>query len=153
MDKLLTMSNREITRLEAMSRIKDKRLTQKKAARMLNLSVRQVKLLYRAHKEHGAKGLISAQRGKRSNNRLEAGVEQLVLDQLEGKYEDFGSTVADEKKAKVHSIRISRENMRKQMIVEGLWNPKRAKKPSSQQMSERLARFGDLMQIDGSDHS
>jgi hypothetical protein len=36
MDKLLTMSNREITRLEAMQRIKDKRLTQKEAARMLS---------------------------------------------------------------------------------------------------------------------
>ncbi len=35
------MSNREITRIEAMQRIKDKRLTQKEAARMLNLSIRQ----------------------------------------------------------------------------------------------------------------
>ena len=32
MDELLTMSNQEITRLEAMQRIKDKRLTQKEAA-------------------------------------------------------------------------------------------------------------------------
>ncbi len=36
MDELHTMSNQEITRLEAMQRIKDKRLTQKEAARMLN---------------------------------------------------------------------------------------------------------------------
>ena len=50
MDKLLPMSNREITRLEAMQRIKDKRLTQKEAARILNLSVRQIKRLYRAYK-------------------------------------------------------------------------------------------------------
>ena len=37
MDELLTMSKQEITRLEAMQRIKDKRLTQKEAARMLKL--------------------------------------------------------------------------------------------------------------------
>ena len=37
MDELLTMSNREITRLEVMQRIKDKRLTQKEAARMLGI--------------------------------------------------------------------------------------------------------------------
>ena len=50
MDELLTMSNQEITRLEAMQRIKDKRLTQKEAARMLNLSVRQIKRLFEAYK-------------------------------------------------------------------------------------------------------
>jgi len=37
-DKLLTMSNREITRLEVMQRLKDKRLSQKEAARMLGIS-------------------------------------------------------------------------------------------------------------------
>ncbi len=37
MDELLTMSKQEITRLEAMQRIKDKRLRQKEAARMLKL--------------------------------------------------------------------------------------------------------------------
>ena len=35
MDEILPMSNREITRIEAMQRIKDKRLTQKEAARMI----------------------------------------------------------------------------------------------------------------------
>ena len=39
-----------------MQRMKDKRLTQKEAARMLRFSVRQIKRLYRAYKEHGAKG-------------------------------------------------------------------------------------------------
>lgn len=152
MDKLLTMSKREITRLEAMQRIKDKRLTQKEAARMLNLSIRQVKRLYRAYKAHGAKGLISARRGKPSNHRLEAGVEQQVLDLLKEKYEDFGPTLAHEKLTEVHGIGISRESVRKLMIVEGLWKAKRAKRPSTHQMRERRAFFGELVQIDGSDH-
>ena len=153
MDTLLTMSNREITRLEAMSRIKDKRLAQKEAARMLNLSVRQVKRLYRAYKAHGAKGLISARRGKPSNHRLEAGVEQQVLDLLKEKYEDFGPTLAHEKLSEVPARGTSRESVRKLMIVEGLWKPKPAKKPSAHQMRERRACFGELVQIDGSDHA
>jgi hypothetical protein len=37
MDELLTMSNRELTRLEVIQRIQAKRLTQKEAAHMLNL--------------------------------------------------------------------------------------------------------------------
>ena len=94
MDELLTMSNKEITRLEAMQRIKDKRLTQKEAARMLGISTRQVKRLYRAYRKVGAKGLVSQRRGKPSNNRLDAGILQEALDLIKEKYEDFGPTLA-----------------------------------------------------------
>ena len=48
---------------------------------------------------------------------------------------------------------LSRESVRKLMIAEGLWKPKRAKKPPAHQMRERRACFGELVQIDGSDHA
>lgn len=48
-----------------MQRIKDKRLMQKEAAR--NLSVQQIKRLYRAYKVLGARGLVSTRQGKPSN--------------------------------------------------------------------------------------
>ncbi len=76
MDELLTMSKKELNRLEVMQRIKEKRLTQKEAARMLGLSVRQVKRLYSAYRQQGAVGLVSKRRGKPSNNRLDVQVEQ-----------------------------------------------------------------------------
>jgi transposase len=152
MDKLLIMSKRELTRLEAMQRIQDKRLTQKEAAQMLNLSVRQIKRLFRAYKTHGAKGLVSARRGRPSNHRMDVQVEQQVLDLLKEKYEDFGPTLAHEKLTEVHGIGLSRESVRKLMIVEGLWKPKRARKPSAHPLRERRACFGELVQIDGSDH-
>ena len=76
MDKLLTMSNQEITRLEVMQRLKDKRLKQKEAAQLLGISIRQVTRLWRAYRKKGAKGLVSARRGKPSNHRLDAGMTQ-----------------------------------------------------------------------------
>jgi transposase len=153
MDELLTMNKREITRLEAMQRIKDKRLTQKEASRMLDLSVRQVKRLYRAYKTRGAKGLISARRGKPSNNQLDEDIAQQALDLIKEKYVDFGPTLAHEKLTEVHKLRLSRESVRRIMIAEGLWKPKRAKKPTAHQLRERRACFGELVQIDGSDHA
>jgi transposase len=153
MDELLTMSNRELTRLEVMQRIQQKRLTQKEAAGMLDLSVRQIKRLYRAYKAKGAKGLISARRGQPSNHRLNGQVEQQALDLLKAKYADFGPTLAHEKLTEVHKLRLSRESVRRIMIEEGLWKPRRAKKPSAHQMRERRACFGELVQIDGSDHA
>jgi len=153
MEKLLTMSNREITRLEIMQRIKDKHLTQKEAAQMLNISIRQIKRLFRAYKSIGAKGLVSARRGKPSNHQMSQEVEQKVLDLLKEKYEGFGPTLTHEKLTEVHKLKISRESVRKLMIVEGLWKSKRAKKPSAHQLRERRACFGELVQIDGSDHA
>ena len=153
MDELLTMSKQEITRLEAMQRIKDKRLTQKEAAGMLKLSVRQVKRLYRAYKSKGVKGLISARRGKPSNHRQDEAEVQRALDLLKERYEDFGPTLAHEKLSEIHGIKLSRESVRKLMIAEGLWKPKHAKLPNVHQMRERRACLGELVQIDGSDHA
>ena len=152
MDELLTMSNREISRLEVMQRLKEKRLTQKEAAGMLGLSTRQVKRLWRAYRKKGAQGLVSKRRGKPSNNRLDAGVAQQALDLIKEKYEDFGPTLAHEKLTEVHKLKLSRESVRRIMIEEGVWKPKRAKQPSAHQMRERRACFGELVQIDGSDH-
>ena len=151
-DKILTMSNKELTRLEIMQRIKAKRLTQKEAAEMLRVSIRQIKRLFRAYKSKGAKGLISVRRGKPSNHRQSEALLQHVLDLLKEKYIGFGPTLAHEKLKEVHFVEISRESVRKLMIGEGLWKAKRAKKASAHQMRERRACLGELVQIDGSDH-
>lgn len=153
MDELLPMSTKELTRVEVMQRLKDKRLQQKEAAILLGLSVRQVKRLWRKYRKAGAKGLLSARRGKASNHRLDAKVSQQTLDLIKKKYEDFGPTLAHEKLVEVHQLQISRESVRKLMIEEGLWQPRRAKKPAVHQMRERRACFGELVQIDGSDHA
>jgi transposase len=151
-DKLLTMSNREITRMEVMQRLKEKRLKQKEAAQMLGISIRQVKRLWRAYRQIGAPGLVSARRGKPSNNQLDAGVTQRALDLIKEKYDDFGPTLAHEKLTEVHGLKLSRESVRQIMIAERIWKPKRAKQPETHQMRERRACFGELVQIDGSDH-
>jgi transposase len=152
-DKLLTMSKRELNRLEVMQRLKDKRLTQKEAARLLGLSTRQVKRLWRAYREKGPPGLVSARRGKPSNNRLEVDLVQEVLGLIKAKYDDFGPTLAHEKLTEVHQLPISRESVRRIMIEEQIWKPKRAKQSAVHQMRERRACFGELVQIDGSDHA
>ena len=153
MDKLLQMSNREITRLEVIQRLKDKRLTQAEAGQMLGISTRQVKRLWRAYQAKGAQGLVSQRRGKPSNNRMEEELLQQALDLIKEKYADFGPTLAHEKLLEVHKLKLSRESVRQLMIAEGIWKPRRAKKPPVHQMRERRACFGELVQIDGSEHA
>ena len=110
MDKLLTMSTKELSRLEVMQRLKDKRLIQKEAATILGLSIRQVKRLWQKYQKEDAKGLISKRRGTASNNRIDAGISQKALDLIKKKYADFGPTLAHEKLQEIHKIHISRES-------------------------------------------
>lgn len=153
MDELLTMSNAEITRLEVMQRLKDKRLIQKEAARMLGISVRQVKRLFRAYKAQGARGLVSQRRGKPSNHQMAPATIQQAIDLIYEHYRDFGPTLAHEKLTEVHGLKLSDESVRRLMIAEGLWKPKKGKQPSTHPLRERRACFGELVQIDGSDHA
>jgi transposase len=136
-----------------MQRLKEKRIGQKEAAHLLGVSVRQVKRLWQQYRKAGAKGLVSARRGKASNHRLEARVVQQALDLIQEKYADFGPTLAHEKLVEGHELQISRESVRKLMIVEGMWKPRRAKPAEVHQLRERRACFGELIQIDGSDHA
>ena len=153
MDELISMSTKELTRLEVMQRLKEKRLTQKEAANLLGLGIRQVKRLWRTYQKDNAKSLVSKRRGKASNHRLDEKITQQALDLLKERYSDFGPTLAHEKLSEVHQVRIFRESVRKLMIEEGLWKPRRAKKPTVHQMRERRACFGELVQIDGSEHA
>ena len=153
MDELLTMSKQEITRLEVMHRLKEMRLTQKEAAQILGISLRQIKRVYQAYKTKGAQGLVSKRRGKPSNNRLDPETVQQVTDMIYERYRDFGPTLAHEKLTEVHGLRISRESVRRIMTEEGVWKPKKAHKPTVHQMRERRACFGELVQIDGSEHA
>jgi transposase len=82
MDKTLTMSTKELSRLEVMQRLKDKRLVQKEAAKLLGLSIRQIKRLWQKYQKEGAKGLISKRRGTASNNRIDAGIRECFLSQF-----------------------------------------------------------------------
>ena len=152
MSELLTMSKKELTRLEVMQRLEEKSLKQKEAAVMLGISVRHVKRLLRAYRQGGAEGLISKRRGKVSNNRLKAEVKQQAIDLIHSQYDDFGPTLAHEKLTEVHDLKFSVETVRQLLIGEELWKPRKAKRVVVHQMRERRACFGELVQLDGSPH-
>ena len=61
------MSDGELTRLEVLRELDQKRLTTEAAAQLLRLGRRQVFRLLRAYRTDGPTGLISKRRGRRSN--------------------------------------------------------------------------------------
>ena len=152
MDKLLEMSAKEVWRLEVMQGLSKKQMSQQEAGRILDLSTRQIKRLLRAYRAKGAAGLVSKHRGRRGNNRLSEDVKKRALDLLKTKYNGFGPTLAHEKLVEREKLKLSDESVRKLMIEEELWKPRKAKKGEAHQLRERRACFGELIQIDGSPH-
>jgi transposase len=152
MDKLLEMSAKELSRLEVMQRLSKKQMSQQEAGRILDLSTRQIKRLLQAYRAKGAAGLVSKHRGRRGNNRLSEEVKKRALDLLKTKYKGFGPTLAHEKLVEREKLKLSDESVRKLMISEKLWKPRKAKQAETHQLRERRACFGELIQIDGSPH-
>jgi transposase len=145
------MSQRELTRLEVIQRVKQKTLKQRQAAELLSITVRQVKRLCKAYQGSGAAGLISKRRGQPSNNRLPEKTIDKAQQLLRSRYHDFGPTLATEKLA-IEGVSLSVETVRQLLIGEGLWKAKCVRRPVIHQLRERRARCGELVQIDGSPH-
>jgi transposase len=61
------MSKKELSRLEVVCRVFERRLTQREASKMLGVGLRQMERLCRAYRESGAEGLVSRKRGRPSN--------------------------------------------------------------------------------------
>jgi transposase len=150
--ELLIMSKEELSRLEVMERLQEKRMGQRTAGEVLGISIRQVKRLLRAYRCEGAAGLVSKQRGKPSHHQLEAETVQAALDLLKGRYADFGPTLAHEKLVEREGLQLSLGSVRKIMIEEGIWKAKRARKVGKHPLRERRACLGELEQMDGTDH-
>jgi len=125
--ELLTMSAKEVNRLEVIQRVGEKRLKQKAAAELLGISERQVKRLLRRYLQQGARGLVSKRRGKPSNHQMAEETQRKALDLLKGKYKGFGPTLACEKLVEQEGLRISDESVRQIMLAEGLWKAKKAR--------------------------
>jgi len=96
--------------------------------------------------------VTARQRGRPSNNRLAEERRGRIAELLKGKYEGFGPTLAAEKLRDVEGIAVSAETLRHMQIGLGLWRPKRRRAKRVFQLRERRARFGELIQIDGSLH-
>lgn len=64
---LVTLSQKELHRLEAIQEIRDRRLSVVQAAELLDLSRSQVHRLLQAYDQDGACGLVSKKRGRPSN--------------------------------------------------------------------------------------
>lgn len=148
---VLKVTNEELRKLKVIEQVIEKRIKQRKAAELLDLSVRQLIRLVKRVRRGGIQGLIHRLRGKVSNHKHEEQFKQRILELCRKKYVGFGPTLASEKLEELNKLSINRETLRQWLLEEGLWELKR-KADKHLEWRERKASFGEMTQVDGSHH-
>src|SRR5271169_2726922 len=145
----IALNQRERDRLKVLHEVKQEYLTQVEAAQRLKVTDRHVRRMLIRIGERGDGGIVHRLRGQPSNHKLAAALEQKILARVRHRYADFGPTLASEHLAK-DDLLVSRETLRKWMIQEALWRPRRQRVKAVHVWRERRARFGELLMQDSS---
>lgn len=145
------MSERELNRIEVLSQVTQGRMTSVAASNVLGLSRRQVQRLLKVFRSGGAAAIRHQARGRRSNNWIDPAIRDFAITLVKEKYADFGPTLAAEKLAEDHDLKVSRETLRKWMQDAGIWLSRKQRRTFHQPRLRREC-YGELIQIDGSDH-
>lgn len=145
------MSERDLQRIEVLAEVLAGRRTVASAAAVLQLTVRQVGRLILRYRQDGGAGLIHRAGGKPSNRRASEGSREYVLELVWTRYRDFGPTLAIEALYERHGIKVGRETLRTWMLEAGLWASRKQRRTFHQPRLRRES-YGDLVQIDGSQH-
>jgi transposase/head-tail adaptor len=152
----MAMSTRELTRAGVLARVAAGTLRLTSAATVMAVSYRQAKRLYRRYRAEGARGLKHRSAGRRSNAARVAAERERILALVREKYsgpidERFGPTLAAEHLASEDGVHVHHDTLRRWMLAAGLWSRVRKRSPHRRRR-ERMAHFGELVQLDGSVH-
>lgn len=150
MDKL--MSQKEVKRGQVLDLLKGNKISRQEASKRMGIGARQLRRLAERYHAEGIGGLVSKKRGRASNRRLDETLCATAVQLIGARYHDFGPTLANEKLADLHHLHLSVESTRQLMIRAGYWRAKKGGTVCAHPLRTRRARFGEMIQIDGSPH-
>ena len=148
---LVQMSERDLKRIEVLSAILAGRRTVESGATVMGLAWHQTFRLLARYKELGGASVIHQARGRASNRQMNPGVREYAVELVRTRYADFGPTLAAEVLFEKHNIQVGRETLRRWMVADGLWLSRKQRRTFHQPRFRRES-YGELVQIDGSEH-
>jgi transposase len=145
------LNKKERGRLEILKKVDASKLSRRKGATLLGVSYRQMLRLVQRYAAEGMIGLQHRLRNRGSNRRIDGGRRKRILELYQSKYHDFGPTLAAEYLLRDEQEGVGVETLRHWLIDEGLWQARR-QGARHRQWRERREHWGELVQMDGSDH-
>lgn len=149
---IIMATQKELKALYVIRKAIDKVISQKEAAQAINLSQRQLRRKVKRIREEGDKGIIHKSRGQPSNRRISDKIKDKALKLFKDKYPDFGPTLASEKLFERDKIKLNDETLRLWLIQNNIPYRQRKKRPHRQWRAPK-ERFGQMIQMDGSEHN
>ena len=149
---ILMMSREEVQRYQIIRKILDRVINQQEGAEYLRLSDRQVRRIVRRVRVEGESGVIHRLRGKSGWRKIDPNIRERILGLYRRQYEGFGPVLASEKLQERDGIKVNDETLRLWLMQEGLWQVSRQRKPKDKSWRARKEHFGEMVQMDGSQH-
>ena len=153
-EEMLTLSQRDRDRLAVLRQVRDGLVTARRGAELVGLTRRHFRRLRRRWEAQGDRAVIHGLRGQRSNRALSTELrERVMVRAREAVFSDFGPTLLAEHLSTDREIgALSAHTLRRWMIEEGLWKPRR-RGARHRKARLRRAAFGELIQWDSSEHA
>ncbi len=148
---IIMATQEELKFLHVVRKAIDKVISQKEAAEIIDLSERQIRRKVKRIRQEGDKGIIHRLRLKPSNRATPDKIKDKILTLFKNKYPDFGPTLASEKLFERDKIKVNDETLRL-WLIEGDVPYKKRKKRPHRQWRQRKKQYGQMVQMDGSEH-
>ncbi len=148
----ITLDARAQHRLYILNHVLTGGLTAEEAARVLHLSIRQVRRLLRRYRDDGSAGLVHGNRDRTPAHRLDDQVRARVVELATTTYAGVNHSHLAELLAEREGLAIAERTLRR-ILAEAHVRPVRTRRPARHRSRrERMAREGQLLQVDGSRH-
>jgi hypothetical protein len=146
------LSEKERSRLVVLRKVESGGLSLWKGAELLGLSYRQMLRVSARYAAEGNAGLKHRLRDRESNRGIAQSRRDRVLELYQAKYSDFGPRLASEYLCREDGEKLNEETLRLWLMKAGLWQPRR-QGARHRAWRERRACWGELVQMDGSEHA
>ena len=144
------MSRKEVPRAGLAKAALAGRITNEQGARALHITVRQFQRVKKRFREHGARGLLHALRGRPGNRHLTLQAREQISALMTTTYAGFNDVHLTEKLQEGHGLAVSRATVRTLRRALGQPAKRRRCAPKHRSRRPRRAALGQLAQLDAS---
>ncbi|MBC7320612.1 ISNCY family transposase [bacterium] len=146
------LSEKELRRVEVIERLIRGEITNTQAARLLDLSVRQIKRIKKGVKEEGLSFLAHKNRGRKPKHAIPTELRERVVSLYTSKYLGANYSHTAELLAEYEDIYLSVSTVRRILKSAGIVSPRKHRQPKVYKSRHRMPKEGMLVQMDGSTH-
>jgi transposase len=148
----ITVDARAQHRLYVLQHVDAGRINAAEAARILRLSVRQVRRLQAGYRSEGLAALVHGNRGRAPGHRTPPELRERLVKLATEEYAGVNRAHLAELLAEREGIELPVRSLRRILAEGGVKPVRRRRPPRHRSRRERMAREGLLLQVDGSRH-